>query len=184
MGLQMSTIVTDRLELRPLVPEDADEMVSVLDDERLHDFTGGHPASRDELRARYERQAAGRSSDGTEQWCNWIIRVQPGGAAVGFVQATVTDAGGAASVAWVVGVPWQGRGYAAEAATGVAGWLGGAGVRTIEAYIHPDHEASGRVATRAGFAPSVDMVDGEVVWRRPVDPLTPRSRPSGSSCCG
>ena len=169
MGLPMTTIVTDRLELRPLVPEDADEMVSVLGDERLHDFTGGHPLPRDELRARYERRAGGWSSDGTEQWCNWILRVRPGGDAVGFVQATVTDAGAAATVAWVVGVPWQGQGYAAEAAAAVAGWLAGAGVRTIEAHIHPDHEASGRVATWAGFAPSADMVDGEVVWRRPAD---------------
>ena len=164
----MATIVTDGLELRPLVPEDADEMAAVLGDERLHAFTGGHPLSPEQLRTRYERLAGGRSADGTEQWCNWIVRVQPGGDAVGFVQATVTDAGGAATVAWVVGVPWQGQGYAAEAAVGVVDWLAGAGVRTIEAHIYPDHDASGRVAARAGLEPSADVVEGEVVWRRPA----------------
>ena len=61
-----------------------------------------------------------------------------------------------------------GPGYAAEAAAAVVGWLAGGGVRTIEAHIHPDHHASGRVAARAGLEPSTDVVDGEVVWRRPA----------------
>lgn len=168
MGLPTATIVTDRLELRALVPEDAGEMASVLDDERLHEFTGGRPLPPEQLRARYERLAVGWSPDGAEQWCNWIVRVQPDGDAVGFAQATVTDGGAAATVAWVIGIPWQARGYAAEAAAGVVGWLADAGVRTIEAHIHPDHHASGRVATRAGLEPSTEVVDGEVVWRRPA----------------
>jgi RimJ/RimL family protein N-acetyltransferase len=170
MGLRVTSIVTDRLELRPLVPEDADEMASALGDERLHDFTGGHPLPPEQLRTRYERLAGGWSADGAEQWCNWIIRVQPSGDAVGFVEATATDAAQAATIAWVVGVPWQGRGYAAEAAIAVVGWLAAAGVRTIEAHIHADHQASGRVAARAGLVPSTDMVEGEVVWRRPAEP--------------
>ena len=169
MVLPTVTIMTDRLELRPLVPDDAGEMASVLDDEGLHHFTGGHPLSPEQLRTRYERLAIGRSADGAEQWCNWIARIRPGGEAVGFVQATVADGGRAATVAWVVGVPWQGRGYAAEAAVGVVGWLAGAGVRTIEAHIHPDNGAWG-VAAQAGLEPSTDLVDGEVVWRRPVEP--------------
>ena len=44
---------------------------------------------------------------------------------------------------------------------------GTSGVRTIEAHIHPDHRASGCVAAPAGLARSTDVVDGEVVWRRP-----------------
>jgi len=170
MGLRMTSVVTDRLELRPLVPEDADEMAPVLADERLHDFTGGHPIAPEQLRTRYVHLADGWSADGAEQWCNWIVRVQASGDAVGFVQATVTDAGRAATVAWVVGVRWQGQGYASEAAIAVVGWLTAAGVRTIEAHIHPDHDASARVAGRAGLVPSTDTVDGEVVWRRPADP--------------
>jgi RimJ/RimL family protein N-acetyltransferase len=168
VGLLTATIVTDRLELRPLVPEDADEMASVIGDDRLHEFTGGQPLSPEQLRARYERLAGGWSSDGAEQWCNWIVRVRPSRDAVGFAQATVTGDGSAATVAWVVGVPWHGRGYAAETAAAVVGWLAGAGVRTIEAHIHPDHHASGRVAARAGLEPSTEVIDGEVVWRRPA----------------
>ena len=157
MGLPSATILTDRLELRPLVPEDADEMASVLGDERLHDFIGGQPLPPEQLRARYERLAGGWSPDGAEQWCNWIVRVRPGGEAVGFAQATVTGDGSAATVAWVVGVPWQGRGYAAEAAAAVVGWLAGArpprrrpAPRTVRARPDAAHPWRRRWAVRVG----------------------------------
>jgi hypothetical protein len=48
-----ATIVTERLLLVLLRPEDADEMVDVLADPGLHQFIGGHPATLEELRARH-----------------------------------------------------------------------------------------------------------------------------------
>ena len=105
-------IVTARLELAPLAVGDAEEMVAVLGDERLHAFTGGRPPNLAELRARYARLVAGRSPDGTEQWRNWIVRLRDG-RAVGTVQATITAGGRAAEVAWVIAVAWQGQGLAA-----------------------------------------------------------------------
>jgi RimJ/RimL family protein N-acetyltransferase len=53
-----ATIVTERLLLVPLRPEDTDEMVDVLADPRRHQFIGGHPATLEELRARYARLTA------------------------------------------------------------------------------------------------------------------------------
>ncbi|SNR92146.1 Acetyltransferase (GNAT) domain-containing protein [Streptosporangium subroseum] len=80
----------------------------------------------------------------------------------GYVQATVTSA--EASVAWVVGVPWQGRGIAGEAALALVAWLRERGVSTIVATVHPDHAVSSAVARRAGLVPTDARVDGEVVW--------------------
>ena len=166
----MSTIgaplTTPRLDLVPLRTEDADEMVSVLADARLYAFTGGAPPSREELAARYTRQVVGRSADGTEAWRNWIIRRRPQGDAIGYVQATVSTLGGPADIAWVIGVPWQGRGYAAEAARAMVAWLQAGGVSVITAHIHPDHRASEGVAARVGLAVTDDVEDGERVWRR------------------
>ena len=107
---------TERLVLEPLEPGHAEEMVAVLADPELYRHTGGQPPSVDELRRRYELQARGRSDDGTALWLNWIVRERSTGAAVGFVQATVAIASRTADVAWLVGVPFQGRGYAREAA--------------------------------------------------------------------
>jgi RimJ/RimL family protein N-acetyltransferase len=155
-----------RLDLHPLTVADAAEMVNVLSAPELYEFTGGVPPTEGELRDRYARQAAGRSPDGSEEWRNWIIRARPGGPAMGYVQATITQAGTLAEIAWVVGLPWQGRGYASEAARALVGWLDRRGVRMITARIHPDHSASAAVARRAGLRPTPLIRDGERVWRR------------------
>jgi RimJ/RimL family protein N-acetyltransferase len=160
------TIATSRLDLNPLTPDDAKAMVDVLAASELYAFIGGRPPTLEALRSQYERQAIGHSSDGTETWLNWIIRTRAEGRAVGFVQATITDEGHDAVIAWVVGVPWQRRGYASEAAAALVAWLDTHGVTIITANVHPDHAASEAVARRIGLLPSDEMVDGERTWRR------------------
>ena len=162
--LSAERLVTGRLVLTPLIEQDADVMVEVLGDEQMHTFTGGAPLSLDQLRSRYRRLVAGRSGDGNELWFNWIVRL--GGARpVGVLQATVTADETRADVAWEIGVPWQGHGYASEAATALVRWLIDSGLTDVRAHIHPEHLGSARVAARAGLAPTTDLVEGEVVWR-------------------
>lgn len=84
-----SVLITERLILTPLRAEDADEMLMVLDDERLHEFIGGRPLTLEELRARYQGLAAG-SSRPDETWLNWIVRRSSDSQAMGTVQATIT----------------------------------------------------------------------------------------------
>jgi RimJ/RimL family protein N-acetyltransferase len=158
-------IRTGRLELLPLVVDDADEMVEVLGDQRLHDFIGGRPATLEELRTRYAVLADAHSPDGSQEWRNWILRLRDG-TAVGTVQATIVEDGRAAEIAWVVGTPWQGRGLASEAAIGLVAWLEARGVRTITAHVHPDHRASAAVAARAGLEQTGERHAGELLWRR------------------
>jgi RimJ/RimL family protein N-acetyltransferase len=156
-------IPTERLDLQPLSPVDAEDMVGVLADDALYAVIGGAPPSLDELRERYTRQAVGHSADGTETWHNWILRQRDDGAAIGFIQATVVDR--TAELAWLVGVPWQGRGYATEAARAVVHWLMADGVTTIKAHVAPGHRPSELVAERIGLAVTDDIEDGERVWR-------------------
>ena len=156
----------ERLVLEPLRVAHADEMAGVLDDPALHTFTGGEPATPEQLRSRYAKQVVGHSADGCEQWLNWVARDRTSGAAVGYVQATVTEHDGqrSADVAWVVGVPHQGHGYASEAAKLMVGWLREQGVAAVTAHVHPDHPASNSVARRLGLRPTDTTVDGEVRW--------------------
>jgi RimJ/RimL family protein N-acetyltransferase len=154
------TIASDRLVLTPLDVADADEMVAVLSDPALYAFTGGEPPSLDELQVRYRHQTAG-SPQADEEWHNWIVRLE--GIAVGFVQATVS--GGAADLAWVVGTPWQGQGYATESSRAMRDWLAGSGVERFIAHIHPDHAASAAVAAKLGLRPTGRVDDeGEMIW--------------------
>jgi len=162
-------LTTARLDLDPLVPSDADEMVGILSDERLNTFIGGRPPSLDELRSRYERLAAGRSADGRQEWHNWIVRLRSDRRAIGTAQATITSitsGGSTADVAWVIGTPWQGNGFAAEAARAVVGWLEGRGVAAITAHVIADHHASAAVAANAGLVATGEIEKGEQVWRR------------------
>jgi len=149
------------MRLDPLQVADAAEMVGVLSAPELYTFIGGRPPTLGELTEQYRRQVVGRSVDGREEWLNWIVRVD--GTAVGYVQATVHE-GTRAVVAWVVGLPWQGRGYASEAATEMVARLRARGVRRIEAYIVPGHVGSERVAARIGLRPTGHLSEGEQLW--------------------
>jgi RimJ/RimL family protein N-acetyltransferase len=103
------------------------------------------------------------------------------GAAVGFVQATVT--GEQADVAWLVGVGWQGQSIATEAATAMVEWLGASGTRRLIAHVHPNHAVSGKVAAAIGLLPTgaVDL-DGETIWEGRSHPKD--AEPIGPSYLG
>jgi RimJ/RimL family protein N-acetyltransferase len=162
--LRAETISTERLLLQPLRADFAPELVGVFAGEELYSFTGGGPPSLPELEERFAAQEVGHSPDGTEIWLNWIVRLAGDATPVGTVQATVV--GATASLAWVIGLGWQGNGYATEAALGMATWLEGRGVVGLSAAIHPLHRASGRVAEHLGMEASDERIGGERIWRR------------------
>jgi RimJ/RimL family protein N-acetyltransferase len=154
--------------LTPLRVADAPEMSAVLADPALYRFTGGQPPSSEELRARYERQVRGTSPAGDETWFNWICRDRSGGVAAGYVQATVrrTATGDEAELAWVIGAPWQGRGFATSATQLILAWLHEQGVGRVAAFIHPSNTPSQRVALRLGLRLTTHESDGEREWAR------------------
>jgi RimJ/RimL family protein N-acetyltransferase len=152
-----------RIRLDPLRVADAEEMAGVLGAPELYGFIGGEPPTLGELTEQYRRQVVGRSLDGHEEWLNWIVRLED--TAIGYVQATVHE-GSRAVIAWVIGVPWQGRGYATEAAKELIALLRARGVTRIEAHIVPGHAASEMVAARVGLAATGQLdSDGEQEWR-------------------
>jgi RimJ/RimL family protein N-acetyltransferase len=159
-------LTSERLALEPLRPEHADELAPVLDDRSLHRFIGGEPLGLEDLRARFARQAQGRSPDNRDWWLNWVARERATGRPIGTMQATVSasEPGPTAELAWVIATADQGRGFAKEAVAAVAGWLRGLGVSRLRAHIHPDHQASMAVARWIGLTPTEVVVDGEVRW--------------------
>ena len=161
-----AAMATPRLLLTPLRVDDADALADVLNDERLHEFIGGRPPTRAELRARYRKMEVG-SGNPREVWLNWIVRLRATAEPVGTVQATVTSDGllWTAHVAWVIGVPWQSQGFATEAAGALADWLLARGASTLLATIHPDHAVSEGVAARIGLHRTDEQIGGERVWR-------------------
>ncbi|MBD0669670.1 GNAT family N-acetyltransferase [Streptomyces sp. CBMA156] len=168
--LTTAELRSERLDLLPIAPEHAEELAAALADPALHAFTGGRPATAEELRARCERLAAG-SPDPAESWGNWVLRLRADGALTGYVQTTVRP--GQAELAWVVGTPWQRRGLATEAARTLLAHLTAAGATTAVAHIHPDHHASAAIARTLGLHPTTHTQDGETRWQADLLPNTP-----------
>lgn len=163
--IRSESLRTERLALRPLQPDDAATMTETLSDPAIYEYIGGEPPTEAELRSRYEFLAGERSPAGTQSWLNWIVWEDATSAAVGVMQATVID-GSTAHVAWTIAPRWQGRGYAREAAVAVISWLGNRSVELVIAHIHPEHEASRRVAEAAGLEETDCLNDGEQRWER------------------
>ncbi|ATG56235.1 hypothetical protein CFK41_16715 [Brachybacterium ginsengisoli] len=156
--------MTETVALRPLRVTDAAEMTLVLAHPGLYRYTGGKPPSEADLERLYAIQTRGRSVDGTEEWLNDIVVVGDDQRAVGFVQATLPADQRLAEISWVIGLPWQRRGYAGRAVQLLADDLRARGVTQLIAHIHPGHEASQHVARRLGMTLSDTVVDGEEQW--------------------
>lgn len=167
---------TARLRVEPVRVAHVEEMAVVLGDPALYAITGGAPPTAVELASRYRRWERPTSDDGLEGWLNWVVVRDADGAAVGTVQATTTAGanGLTAEVGWVIGVPFQGHGYATEAAEAVVWWLVDRGARAVHAHIAPDHPASEAVARRIGMRATGEFRDdGEQRWRwRPAQART------------
>ncbi|MGA7096554.1 MAG: GNAT family N-acetyltransferase [Acidimicrobiia bacterium] len=151
---------TPRLTLTPLTATDAVQMVEVLSNPSLYEFIGGEPPTLSSLAELYAFQTAGSPRE-DEIWHNWVMRLED--SAIGYVQATVIA--NEAEMAWVVGIPWQGRGYATEAARSMMDWLALRGATQFTAHIHPDHSASQAVARSVGHeATGVLDDEDEMIW--------------------
>jgi len=160
-------LTSARLLLAPLTTDVhvAVEMVAVLSDPSLYLQTGGEPPDLAELRSRYARQSRGVSPDGREVWFNWIVRTRSTGDAVGYVQVSLVQETGVADLAWVIGTPFQRRGYATEAARLVVEWLSTRpDVRRVTAHIGRANIASQDVARRLDLKETTRTEGGEVVW--------------------
>jgi RimJ/RimL family protein N-acetyltransferase len=164
-AIEAAIITTERLVLVPLVAKDADDLTEVLDDDRLHEFTGDRLASVTELRDRFVLLAAGSPRSG-ETWLNWVVRRRFDSQAIGTVQVTVRSVEGrqVARLGWMIGIPWQNQGFASEAAAALVKWVQRQSVDEIGAHIHPGHRASEAVATRAGLRQTEEEFEGERVW--------------------
>jgi RimJ/RimL family protein N-acetyltransferase len=150
-------LTTERLTLEPLRIDHATEMVAVLADPGLYEFTGGAAPTEPDLVARYTLRIS------RPDWLNWVLRVRSSGEAAGFVQATLGD-DASAELAWLVSTRFQGSGYATEGAAAMIAWLGDSGIHSLHAHIHPDHAASNALARRLGFVSTGVLKNGEMRW--------------------
>ena len=164
------TLETVRLLLAALRVSDAAARAAAETDPVLFTHIGGAPPTAAELEERIRRYNEGPNRPG-EAWHNWAIRLRETREVIGHFQATVREHGASVELAWLVGTPWQGRGYATEAAQAVVDWLLAppSSTRELIAHVHPANAASAKVAQRLRLEPTEIVQDDEIRWRRVIE---------------
>ncbi|MCY7301747.1 MAG: GNAT family N-acetyltransferase [Thermoleophilia bacterium] len=171
---------TERLGLRPPVPDDADAVAELLADPEVMRFIGGRVVPRDDVPQVIERWLARWAAN---RMGPFMLERLDDGLLVGrcgilvwdprdWRQSTLADAGEFAQpeLGWALARTHWGRGYATEAARAVGNWARtDRRVGSLVSIIAPENIASSRVAERLGARPgeTVHLPDAgdAVVWR-------------------
>jgi RimJ/RimL family protein N-acetyltransferase len=138
--------------LRPSTERDATAIRAVYSEPDIRYWMGwdGGPPDEAEARANIER-AATAWSEGT--WAVFRIVDPATDEVVGGVNLRFGDSE-IAEVSYFLRASARGRGLATQAVRLVSGWaFDELGIERIELRVHPENEASHRVAERAGFTP-------------------------------
>ncbi len=141
----LPTLKTDRLVLRLLDREDANDAYRFLSDERVMRYWSSGPH---QDIAETERYILGNCTGGSHE--SWAI-TEAGGAAIGWInlgerRPRVYETG------YILGVDWWGRGLAREALEAGLGYVfGSLGARRIFADTDPENVASIKMLEGLGF---------------------------------
>ena len=148
-----------------MIPAHAALLFEGLQDERLYRYYAGHPpATLEELEKRYEGWSTRRSPDGTQIWLNYAVR-RDDGAYVGWVQASIADAG--ATIGYDIFPEFWRKGYGKAACAALIGILAEEyRVQRIGATVDEGNVASIRLLESLGFSP---------VWTGPSDDMPGRT---------
>ena len=164
----MRTIKTPRLSLEPQTASHANEMFVVLSDPAVYAHENQPPQSLEWLRARFTKLETRLSTDGSEQWLNWVIRL-PTSSLIGYVQATIHPEGRAA-IAYVLSSAYWGRGLARHAVDAMIAELGMQyGVRDVFAVLKRENLRSLRLLEQLGFV--LASPEQQVIHQVPPDEM-------------
>jgi [ribosomal protein S5]-alanine N-acetyltransferase len=168
----MRSIDAGVLTLEPQTVAHAEQMFVVLSDPAIYEYENKPPQSLEWLRERFAKLESRCSSDGKEQWLNWVVRL-PTSELVGYVQATVR-ADGRAAIAYELSSAHWGRGLARKAVQAMLTELAeNYCVHRVTAVLKRENRRSLRLLERLGFSPASatlhverDVESGELLmWR-------------------
>jgi RimJ/RimL family protein N-acetyltransferase len=146
----MRVIAATNVTLEPQTVAHAEQMFVTLSDPAIYDYENKPPPSVEWLRERFAKLESRRSSDGKEEWLNWVIRL-PTSELAGYVQATVYGDGRAA-IAYELSSAYWGRGLARQAVRALLVELAEHyHVNCVTAVFKRENQRSRRLLERLGF---------------------------------
>ena len=167
----MTVLETDRLLLRPPVPEDAEALAPLYADPEVMRYLGdGRTLEREETERSVRRMIEAWKADGFGLFTTVRKKDEAVVGRVGLIvwnpetwQTTRAGADGPTEleVGYTLGRPFWGRGYATEAAAAARDFaVGRLGARRLIALIIYGNDASQNVARKLGFENERDIVFG------------------------
>ena len=147
------TFESSRLVVESLRTAHAVKLFPALSDPRVCTFISNDPPSSvGDLEALYARYLKGPAPSSGALFLNWAVRLKAGGDYVGTLQATIDIGRRCASVAYLLGPEFWGKGFASEAVGALLVWLFSRGdVNSAEARVDTRNERSVRLVRRLGF---------------------------------
>ena len=141
-----------RLTLEPIQQAHAAAMFDLWQDRDIYTFIPEDPPpTLDWLTRRYEKLTRRQSPSGDEAWLQWALRRKHDQVLIGRLEATVR-LDKTAQLAWLLGTPYTGQGYAREAAQRMLDHLRDEyGVHEVEVEIDTRNVRSLRLAEALGF---------------------------------
>ena len=141
-----------RLSMELLMETHAPLIHSLLQDESIYTYMPDDPPELNQLKKKYSFWENRVSPDQTEFWLNWIITKKATQEIIGTVQATVHRENHGASVAYTIGVQFQGQGYGTEAVRSMIHHLKeNYQVCRVKAWIDTRNSASIRLVEKVGM---------------------------------
>jgi ribosomal-protein-alanine N-acetyltransferase len=158
-------IYTPAFTLEPQVAAHAEAMFVVLSDPAIYEYENEPPQSVAGLRERFLRLESRQSSDASQQWLNWVIRL-PTSELIGYVQATIyTD--GRAAMAYELHSQYWGRGLASQAVhAAMVHIVQHYAVSGLSAVLKCKNHRSMRLLKRLGFSESTPAQHAELEVER------------------
>ena len=144
----MKSLETNRLTLRQFRESDLDEYAAICADPQVMRFLGGKPYTRAET---WRHMATMLGHWQLRGYGMWAVQEKSSGLLVGRIGFNHYEGWPGFELAWTLGRPHWGRGYATEGARAALDYA----FATLEqphviSLIHPDNTASIRVAERLG----------------------------------
>lgn len=157
---------TKRCIVRELTMDDIDALFELYGPSEITRFV--EPLYEREKEMEYQRNYI-REIYGGYGYGMWTVADKGSGKLIGRigVESHPKDDADTVELGYIIAMDWQGKGIAAEVCTAVLEYAKDVlGKRRAYARIHPDNEASIRLAKKLGFVMTDEMIDGERVWEK------------------
>ncbi len=172
-GLPWNILATDRLMVRETIPEDVDAFYTIYSDPMITRYMEGlYPEVEQEKQyiREYIEKVYTYYGFGV-----WTVIEKESGAVIGRAGISYREGFELPELGFLIGVPWQGRGYAEEVCRAVLCYSFRAlQFEQVQALVEPGNEASLKLCEKLGFGQEAVVTLNQkkycqmVLWKKPV----------------